>query len=276
MIRQCFPALAEEPPVLVDWLPWNHTFGGNHNVGIVALQRRHALHRRRQADAGADRRDAAQPARDRADDLLQRAEGLRGDRQRAGGRRGAAQDAASAACRMFFFSGAGLVAAGLGQARPPRRAAECGERIVMLTGLGMTETAPFAICANAHEVQVGPHRPAGARASSSSWCRAATSTEVRYRGPNVTPGYWRAPEQTAEAFDDEGFYCTGDAVKPMDPARPRAAACMFDGRIAEDFKLATGTFVSRRPAAREDHRRRRSDRAGRRHRRHQPQRDRRR
>ena len=87
MIRQCFPTLAEEPPVLVDWLPWNHTFGGNHNVGLVHLQRRHALHRRGQADAGADRRDPAQPARDRADDLLQRAEGLRGDRQRARGRR---------------------------------------------------------------------------------------------------------------------------------------------------------------------------------------------
>ena len=67
--------------------------------------------------------------------------------------------------------------------------------------------------------------------------------EVRYRGPNVTPGYWRAPEQTAESFDDEGFYCSGDAAKPMDPAHPELGF-MFDGRIAEDFKLSTGTFVS--------------------------------
>ena len=67
--------------------------------------------------------------------------------------------------------------------------------------------------------------------------------EVRYRGPNVTPGYWRAPEQTAESFDAEGFYCSGDAAKPMDPARPERGF-MFDGRIAEDFKLSTGTFVS--------------------------------
>jgi feruloyl-CoA synthase len=67
--------------------------------------------------------------------------------------------------------------------------------------------------------------------------------EVRYRGPNVTPGYWRAPEQTTECFDDEGFFCSGDAAKPMDPADP-GLGFVFDGRIAEDFKLSTGTFVS--------------------------------
>ena len=68
-------------------------------------------------------------------------------------------------------------------------------------------------------------------------------TELRYRGPNITPGYWRAPEATAEAFDEEGFFCTGDAVLWIDPA-DRNRGLRFDGRIAEDFKLATGTFVS--------------------------------
>ncbi|MEO7008847.1 MAG: feruloyl-CoA synthase, partial [Caldimonas sp.] len=72
---------------------------------------------------------------------------------------------------------------------------------------------------------------------------AGDKVEVRYRGPNVTPGYWRAAAQTAESFDAEGFYGSGDAVKPMDPADPERGF-MFDGRIAEDFKLATGTFVS--------------------------------
>jgi feruloyl-CoA synthase len=67
--------------------------------------------------------------------------------------------------------------------------------------------------------------------------------EVRYRGPNITPGYWRAPEATQEAFDEEGFFCTGDAVRFIDEADIHQGL-KFDGRIAEDFKLATGTFVS--------------------------------
>ena len=121
--------------------------------------------------------------------------------------------------------------------------------------------------------EVGPHRPAGARPRAEAACRAATSMEVRYRGPNVTPGYWRAPEQTAESFDAEGFYCSGDAAKPMEPAHPERGF-MFDGRIAEDFKLSTGTFVSVGPLRATDHRRRRPAGAGRGGRRHQPQRDR--
>jgi feruloyl-CoA synthase len=72
---------------------------------------------------------------------------------------------------------------------------------------------------------------------------AGDKVEVRYRGPNITPGYWRNPEATAEAFDDEGYFRTGDAVTWIDPAN-RNLGLKFDGRIAEDFKLATGTFVS--------------------------------
>ncbi|MEY4363029.1 MAG: hypothetical protein RLZZ24_381, partial [Pseudomonadota bacterium] len=68
-------------------------------------------------------------------------------------------------------------------------------------------------------------------------------TEVRYRGPNITPGYWRNDSETAEAFDEEGFFKTGDAVKWIDETDVHMGL-KFDGRIAEDFKLATGTFVS--------------------------------
>ena len=81
MLRQSLPALGDEPPVLVDWLPWNHTFGGNHNVGIVLYNGGTLYIDDGKPTPRADRRDPAQPARDRADGLLQRAEGLRGDRR---------------------------------------------------------------------------------------------------------------------------------------------------------------------------------------------------
>src|SRR5213075_178949 len=67
--------------------------------------------------------------------------------------------------------------------------------------------------------------------------------EVRVRGPNVTPGYWKASELTAKAFDEEGFYLIGDAVTFADPERPERGL-FFDGRVAEDFKLNSGTWVS--------------------------------
>ena len=143
--------------------------------------------------------------------------------------------------KMFFFSGAGL-AQPVWDKLDAVAEQEIGERIRMLTGLGMTETSPFAICANAHEVKSG-HIGLPAPGLELKLVPMGDKQEVRYRGPNVTPGYWRAPEQTAEHFDAEGFYCSGDAAKPMDPANP-GLGFMFDGRIAEDFKLSTGTFVS--------------------------------
>jgi feruloyl-CoA synthase len=148
--------------------------------------------------------------------------------------------------RMFFFSGAGL-SQPVWDKLDSVAVQECGERIRMLTGLGMTETAPFAICANAYEVKSGhiglPAPGMEMKLVPDGLAGPGAKQEVRYRGPNVTPGYWRAPEQTAEHFDAEGFYCSGDAAKPMDPAHPERGF-MFDGRIAEDFKLSTGTFVS--------------------------------
>jgi feruloyl-CoA synthase len=106
----------------------------------------------------------------------------------------------------------------------------------------MTETAPFAICANGPEVKSG-YIGLPAPGVELKLVPAGGKTELRYRGPNVTPGYWRAAAQTAESFDDEGFFRSGDAVRAIDPAQP-GKGFAFDGRIAEDFKLATGTFVS--------------------------------
>jgi feruloyl-CoA synthase len=239
-ILQCFPSLGEIPPVLVDWLPWNHTFGGNHNVGLTIY------------NGGTLYVDDGKPVPALIGETLRNLREIaptvyfnvpKGFEEIANALERDAQlrDTFFSRVKMLFFAGAGL-------SQPVwdklDRVAEatCGERIRMLTGLGMTETAPFAICANAEEVKSG-HIGLPAPGMELKLVPTGDKVEVRYRGPNVTPGYWRAPEQTAESFDAEGYYCSGDAVKPIDPANPKRGF-MFDGRTAEDFKLSTGTFVS--------------------------------
>jgi feruloyl-CoA synthase len=245
MIRQCFPQLMEEPPVLVDWLPWNHTFGGNHNIGITLY------------NGGTLYIDEGKPTPVLIGETLRNLREIsptiyfnvpKGFEEIAN-----ALEVDEALRKTFFSRVKMLFFAGAGLSQPVwdklDRVAEAhvGERIRMLTGLGMTETSPFAVCANAYDVKSGhvglPAPGIELKLTPHGDLAKGGKTEMRYRGPNVTPGYWRAPEQTAESFDHEGFYCSGDAVKPMDPAEPERGF-MFDGRIAEDFKLATGTFVS--------------------------------
>ena len=240
MILQCFPALAEEPPVLVDWLPWNHTFGGNHNIGITLY------------NGGTLYIDEGKPTPALIGETLRNLREIaptiyfnvpKGFEEIANALEidAVLRKTLFSRVRMFFFSGAGL-SQPVWDKLDRLAEQEIGERIRMLTGLGMTETAPFAICANAYEVKSG-HIGLPAPGLELKLVPMGDKQEVRYRGPNVTPGYWRAPEQTAESFDAEGFYCSGDAARPMDAAHPERGF-MFDGRIAEDFKLNTGTFVS--------------------------------
>ena len=239
-ILQCFPTLGEAPPVLVDWLPWNHTFGGNHNVGLT-LYNGGTLYidegKPVPALVGETLRNLREISPtvyfnvpkgfEEIANALEVDDGLRGR--------------FFSRVRMLFFAGAGL-SQPVWDKLDRMAELECGERIRMLTGLGMTETAPFAICANGPVVRSGV---VGLPAPGVELKLVPVDgkLEVRYRGPNVTPGYWRAPEQTAEHFDDEGWYMSGDALKYIDPADPQLGL-MFDGRIAEDFKLSTGTFVS--------------------------------
>lgn len=239
-ILQCFPTLGEEPPVLVDWLPWNHTFGGNHNVGLTIY------------NGGTLYIDEGKPVPALVGETLRNLREIaptvyfnvpKGFEEIANALETDAvlRERLFSRVKMMFFAGAGL-------SQPVwdklDRMAElaCGERIRMLTGLGMTETSPFAICANGEIVRsgvVGLPAPG----VELKLVPAGDKLEVRYRGPNVTPGYWRAPEQTAEHFDAEGWYASGDALKYIDAQAPQLGL-MFDGRIAEDFKLSTGTFVS--------------------------------
>jgi feruloyl-CoA synthase len=119
---------------------------------------------------------------------------------------------------------------------------ETGFRVPMLTGLGATETAPFFMSVRPATSRSG-HVGLPVSGNDAKLVPNNGKLEVRASGPNVTPGYWRQPELTAEAFDEEGFYKFGDAIKPVDP-NDFAAGFDFDGRIAEDFKLASGTWVS--------------------------------
>ena len=240
MIQQCFPALAQERPVLIDWLPWNHTFGGNHNVGLTVY------------NGGTLYIDDGKPVPALIGETLRNLREIaptlyfnvpKGFEEIANALEldEALRERFFSRVKMLFFAGAGL-------SQPVwdklDRMAElaCGERIRMLTGLGMTETAPFAICANGPEVKSG-HIGLPAPGMTLKLVPVDGKLEVRYKGPNVTPGYWRAPEQTADAFDADGYYASGDALKYIDPQHPDKGFA-FDGRIAEDFKLATGTFVS--------------------------------
>ncbi len=237
---QSMPVLTESPPVLVDWLPWNHTFGGNHNFGLTVY------------NGGTLYIDDGKPT------PALMAESLRNLREIAptvyfnvpAGFEAIAQamnhdDALRrnllSRVRMFFYAGAAL-AQPVWDSLFAHAEREIGERIVMTTGLGMTESGPFAIFVTSHDVKAGD-LGVPTPGMELKLVTSGDKTEVRYRGPNVTPGYWRNPEAARDAFDDEGFFCTGDAIKWIDQ-QDAHKGLRFDGRIAEDFKLGTGTFVS--------------------------------
>lgn len=240
MIVECLPFLAEEPPVLVDWLPWNHTFGGNHNFGLTLY------------NGGTLYIDDGKPI----PQLI--GETLRNLREIAptvyfnvprGFEEIAHALAADRALAQTFFSRVKMLFYAAASLSQPiwdalHRVAEetLGERIVMITGLGMTETAPFAICAN---WQAGRSGGIGHPAPGTELRLAPVGDklEARYQGPNVTPGFWRQAALTRQSFDEDGFYRSGDAVRFLDPADPQQGLA-FDGRIAEDFKIDSGTWVS--------------------------------
>ena len=239
-MRQSMPVLAEEPPVLVDWLPWNHTFGGNHNFGLT-LYNGGTLYIDDGKPVPALMGETLRNLREIAPTVYFNvptgfeaiANAMKTD--------DALRRNLLSRVRMFFYAGAAL-AQPVWDALHESQEREIGERIVMGTGLGMTESSPFAIFITNPNVKAG-YLGVPTPGLELKLVPMQGKTEVRYKGPNITPGYWRNEEATTECFDEEGFFCTGDAVQWIDENDVHQGL-RFDGRIAEDFKLATGTFVS--------------------------------
>jgi feruloyl-CoA synthase len=240
MLLEAFPFMGEEPPVLLDWLPWHHTFGGNHNLGIVLY------------NGGTLYMDDGRPVPGGFDESLRNLREIatsiyfnvpRGFEEVVHHLR---QDAALrrvffSKLRMMFYSAAGLPQH-IWDELDRMALEERGAKIPMITGLGATETAPFALCvreAFSESGAVGLPVPG----LDLKLVPVGDKKEARVRGPSITPGYFRNAEATKAAFDEEGFYRFGDALVPLDPDDLHKGF-RFDGRITEDFKLSTGTWVS--------------------------------
>ena len=240
MILQCFPFLGRTPPVLVDWLPWNHTFGGNHNIGIT-LYNGGTLYIDEGKPTAQGIRQTVRNLREIAPTIYFNVPKGYEELARAMDHDTPLRDTLFSRLQVFMYAGAGLSQAVWDHLDRHAEAA-VGERICMTTGLGMTETAPsctFAVGSGVRSGHIGLPVP-GVEVKLAP---LDGKMEIRFRGPNVMPGYWRAPQETAAAFDEEGYYRTGDAAGLLDPT-DAACGLLFDGRIAEDFKLSSGTFVS--------------------------------
>ncbi len=240
MLQRIWPFLAQEPPVLVDWLPWSHTFGGNHNLNLALF------------NGGTIHIDDGRPAPPLFGRTLAAlgdiaptvyfnvpagfallAPALESDRELA--------ERFFSRLRFMFYAGAALPDALADRLR--RLAADVADHEVPLTSSwGTTETAPAATSAHFADAVngcIGVPIPG----VEIKLAPVGDKLEIRARGPSITEGYFRSPELTRAAFDEDGFYRSGDAVRMVDEDRPDRGL-VFDGRIAEDFKLLTGTWVT--------------------------------
>jgi len=240
MLRETLAFLKDEPPVIVDWLPWNHTFGGNHNIGLTLF------------NGGSMYLDQGKPTPDGIAETVRNLREIsptvyfnvpKGYESLLPYLRDDAQLRTKFFSRLhaMFFSGAAL-SPYVWNSLDELAVQETGVRVPMLTGLGATETSPFFMSVTPATSRSG-HVGLPVSGNDAKLIPNNGKLEVRASGPNVTPGYWRQPELTAAAFDEEGFYKFGDAIKPVDPDDWHAGFD-FDGRISEDFKLGSGTWVS--------------------------------
>jgi feruloyl-CoA synthase len=240
MVRSALQYLQDEPPTILDWAPWHHTAGGNHDVGLVLY------------NGGTFYIDEGKPLPGAIEHTVRNLKDVactwyfnvpkgyeallpffRSDEQ--------LRRNFFSRLKVLWYAGA-AIAQHVYDAYQELAVQTSGERVLFLTGLGSTETAPFAM-SRMWESSFGVNMGLPARGSTLKLVPVDGKLEARFKGPHITPGYWRQPDLTAKAFDEEGFYKIGDALKFEDENNP-IQGLLFDGRIAEDFKLGTGTWVS--------------------------------
>jgi feruloyl-CoA synthase len=239
-MTDCYAYLRDEPPIILDWAPWNHVAGGN-LVFHTAIY-----------NGGTFWLDGGRPTRDGMGQTLQNLREIRTNwywNVPFGFEMLVEEMERDEALARTFYSDIKLTYyAGAAMARHTWEALDrlalriTGQRILLSTGLGATETAPFALFSTDPRAEPG-NVGVPARGIVLKLVPTDGKWEARIKGPNVTPGYWRNDKLTHEAFDDEGYYCLGDALRFADPDDP-SRGFFFDGRVAENFKLSTGTWVA--------------------------------
>ncbi|ORE98132.1 feruloyl-CoA synthase [Aurantimonas sp. 22II-16-19i] len=251
MVADCYRFLEDGPPVLVDWAPWNHTAAGNKVFNLTFWH------------GGSYYIDEGKPTPGGMEETCRNLKEVsptwyfnvpKGYEELC--RRFEADDALR---RSFFRDLKMMMYAGAGMAQHTWDALEAhafetlGHQVRLVSGLGSTETGPFALAGTDPQPQAG-NIGIPAREVTLKLVPSGGRLEARLKSPSITPGYWRRPELTAEAFDEEGFYRLGDALRFAE-AGSAEKGFLFDGRVAENFKLGTGTWVAVGPlrAALVDH-----------------------
>jgi feruloyl-CoA synthase len=238
-LAQMWPFLHEKRPVILDWLPWSHTFGANHNFNLVMTH------------GGTLYIDEGKPAPGLIEktvaNLREVSPTLFFNVPRGYDMLLPYLEADAALrenfCRnldLIFYSGAALPQP-LWERLEAIAVQVRGAPIPMVSSWGATETAPMVTCVH-YPIPRAGIIGLPAPGNQVKMVPSGDKFELRVKGPCVTPGYWRQPEMTAQSFDKDGYYRMGDAGRLADPERPERGI-VFDGRTAEDFKLQTGTWV---------------------------------
>jgi feruloyl-CoA synthase len=240
MLRTALAYFRDEPPVIVDWAPWHHVAGGNHDVGLVLY------------NGGTMYIDEGKPVPGLIEETVRNLREIaptwyftvpKGYEALLPYFRSDAELRRNffSRVKVLWFAGAALSQQIFDEMKE-LAIKTCGERILFLTGLGSTETAPYAL-GRMWEADKSTNMGLPPPGVELKLVPMDGKLDARLKGPNITPGYWRQPELTTKAFDEEGYYRLGDALKFDDPGDP-GKGLLFDGRTAEDFKLASGTWVS--------------------------------